>query len=104
MAMKRRHLAARCMPHAWEDRGLCPHQPPCYRAHQYTPDIVDMLLIAFEHAGFVVVSTFTHLVHAGEVDLEAFIAQHQPQAIVYEIAPHTRAIGTCFGTSVSSRR
>ena len=46
-----------------------------------------MLRVAFEHAGFVVVSTFTHLVRAGEVDLEAFIAQHQPQAIVYDIAP-----------------
>ena len=52
-----------------------------------TPDIVDMLRIAFQHAGFVVVSTFTHLVRAGEVDLEAFIKQHQPQAIVYDIAP-----------------
>jgi CheY-like chemotaxis protein len=52
-----------------------------------TPDIVEMLRVAFEHAGFVVVSTFTHLIRAGEVDLEAFIQQHQPQAIVYDIAP-----------------
>ena len=52
-----------------------------------TPDIVEMLRVAFEHAGFVVVSTFTHLIRGGEVDFEAFIQQHQPQAIVYDIAP-----------------
>ena len=52
-----------------------------------SPDIVEMLRVAFEHAGFVVVSTFTHLVRDGEVDLEAFIEQHQPQVIVYDIAP-----------------
>ena len=51
------------------------------------PDTVEMLRYAFHHAGFVVVSTFTHLVRTGEVDIEAFIQQHQPQAIVYDIAP-----------------
>jgi len=52
-----------------------------------TPDIVEMLRVAFEHAGFVVVSTFTYLIRAGEIDLEAFIQQHEPQVIVYDIAP-----------------
>ena len=52
-----------------------------------TPDIVEMLRVAFEHAGFVVVSTFTYLIRAGEVDVEAFIRQHEPQVIVYDIAP-----------------
>ena len=48
---------------------------------------MEMLRVAFEHAGFVVVSTFTHLVRDGVVDVEAFIEQHQPQVIVYDIAP-----------------
>ena len=61
--------------------------PPVIAVINSSPDIVDMLRVAFEHAGFVVVSTFTYLVRAGEVDLEAFIAQHQPQVIVYDIAP-----------------
>ena len=61
--------------------------PPVIAVINSTPDIVEMLRVAFEHAGFVVVSTFTYLIRAGEVDLEAFIQQHQPQAIVYDIAP-----------------
>ena len=52
-----------------------------------TPDIVEMLRFAFEQAGFVVVSTYTYLIRLGEVNLEAFIEQHQPQVIVYDIAP-----------------
>ena len=62
-------------------------QPRVVALINSTPDIVGMLRVAFQDAGFVVVSTLTHLVRAGEVDLEAFIKQHQPQAIVYDIAP-----------------
>ncbi|MBA2303833.1 MAG: hypothetical protein H0W08_14535 [Acidobacteria bacterium] len=52
-----------------------------------TPDVIDMLRIAFEQAGFVVVSTFTYLIREGDVDLESFLAQHRPDVIVYDIAP-----------------
>jgi CheY-like chemotaxis protein len=61
--------------------------PPVIAVINSSPDVVEMLRVAFEHAGFVVVSTFTHLVRDGEVDVEAFIEQHQPQVIVYDIAP-----------------
>ena len=50
------------------------------------------------------VSTFTYLVRAGEVDLEAFIAQRQLQAIVYDIAPPYVSNWNRFGTCVSSQR
>jgi CheY-like chemotaxis protein len=62
-------------------------RPPVIAIINSSPDIVEMLRVAFEHAGFVVVSTFTYLIRDGEVDLEAFIEQHQPQVIVYDIAP-----------------
>jgi DNA-binding response OmpR family regulator len=52
-----------------------------------TPDVVDMLRIAFESEGFVVVSTFTHLIRDGEVDIEAFGRLHRPDVILYDIAP-----------------
>jgi hypothetical protein len=52
-----------------------------------TPDVIEMLRIAFEYAGFVVVSTYTHMIRQGEVDIEAFVQQHHPDAIVYDIAP-----------------
>ena len=61
--------------------------PPVIALINSAPDTVEMLRFAFHHAGFVVVSTFTHLIRAGEVDIEAFIRQHQPLAIVYDIAP-----------------
>lgn len=52
-----------------------------------TPDIVDMLRIAIESAGFVVVTALTFEIRDGEVDLDRFIAQHEPLVIVYDIAP-----------------
>ena len=52
-----------------------------------TPDVIEMLRIAFEYAGFVVVSTYTFLIRQGEIDIETFIQQHQPEVIVYDIAP-----------------
>lgn len=52
-----------------------------------TPDIVDMLRIALEYAGFVVVSALTFEVRDGEVNLEELIRQHEPSVIVYDVAP-----------------
>ena len=51
------------------------------------PDTVDLLKDALERAGFVVVSTYTHAVRTGQVDLDAFIRVHAPKVIVYDIAP-----------------
>jgi len=62
-------------------------RPPVIALINSTPDVVEMLRVALEQAGFVVVSTFTHLIRTGEVDLESLVEQHQPQAIVYDVAP-----------------
>ena len=67
--------------------GIPTERPPVVALINSTPDIVELLRVAFEHAGFVVVSTFTHLIRSGDVDLDSFVEQHQPQAIVYDIAP-----------------
>jgi CheY-like chemotaxis protein len=61
--------------------------PPVAAIINTSPDIVDMLRVAFETAGIVVVSTLTHIVRDGEIDLERFVQQHQPGVIVYDIAP-----------------
>jgi len=52
-----------------------------------TPDIVDMLRIALEYAGFVVVSALTFEIRDGEANLEELIRQHEPGVIVYDVAP-----------------
>ncbi|HKH73914.1 MAG TPA: hypothetical protein VKA59_21295 [Vicinamibacterales bacterium] len=49
-------------------------------------DCIDMLRIAFEHAGFVVVTAFTNKLRDGEIDLETFMRQHQPRVVIYDIA------------------
>lgn len=52
-----------------------------------SPDVVDMLRGVFEVAGFVVVSLFTHQIRERGVDIEAFLSQHKPNVVVYDIAP-----------------
>ena len=52
-----------------------------------TPDAVEMLRHALTGAGFMVVSTFTHDIRDGRVDFEAFMRQHRPRVIVYDVAP-----------------
>jgi DNA-binding NtrC family response regulator len=52
-----------------------------------TPDIVDLLRVAIEQAGFVVVTALTFEMRDGHVDVERFLRQHDPRVIVYDIAP-----------------
>jgi hypothetical protein len=52
-----------------------------------SPDTVELLRIAFQHAGFTVVSGYIHDVRDGRLDLEAFVRQHDPVAIVWDISP-----------------
>ena len=64
-----------------------PHSPNVVAVINSTTDIVDMLRIAVEQAGFVVVSALTPEIREGQVDLEQFVRQHEPKVIVYDIAP-----------------
>ena len=52
-----------------------------------SPDVVDLLRRALEQAGVVTVTGFTHDVRDGEIDLGALVQQHNPDVIVYDIAP-----------------
>jgi DNA-binding NtrC family response regulator len=52
-----------------------------------TTDIVDMLSTWIGQAGFAVVSALTPEIRDGKVDIEHFIQQHDPQVVVYDIAP-----------------
>ena len=62
-------------------------KPPVVALINSSPDVVDMIRITMEHAGIVLVSAMTHEVRDGEVDIEAFVRQHDPQVILYDIAP-----------------
>lgn len=52
-----------------------------------TPDAIEMLRHLLFQAGFLVVSCYAHDIRDGRTDYEAFIRQHQPRVIVYDIAP-----------------
>jgi len=52
-----------------------------------SPDVVDLIRRALEPAGIVVVTLLTFQIREGTVDLENFISQHNPDVIVYDIAP-----------------
>jgi DNA-binding response OmpR family regulator len=52
-----------------------------------TPDAIDMLKDAFERAGFVVATALTWMIQAGETNLEGFLHTHEPDVIVYDLAP-----------------
>ena len=52
-----------------------------------TTDIVDMLRIAIEQAGFVVVSALTPEIRDGHIDIEQLVRRHEPKVIVYDVAP-----------------
>jgi CheY-like chemotaxis protein len=72
-------------------------------------DTTDLLRVVFENAGFVVITAFTNHFRDGKVDLEAFMRQHQPRVIVYDIAipyeqnwrlcQHMRSTPACQGVS-----
>ena len=52
-----------------------------------SPDTVDLLRHVFEHARYTVVSTYTWALRDAEVDPEAFLRQHAPDVVVYDVAP-----------------
>ena len=52
-----------------------------------SPDTVDLLRFVLERAGYVVVCAFTWELRDAKVDVETFMGEHDPSAIVYDIAP-----------------
>ena len=52
-----------------------------------SPDTVELLRRVLQRAGFVVVSGYTFDIRDGRLDITAFVEQHRPRVIVYDIAP-----------------
>lgn len=74
-------------PHSSRGHMSDSKRPPVVAVINSTPDVVDMLRLVFESEGFVVVSTFTHAIRDGDIDIEAFARLHRPDAVLYDIAP-----------------
>jgi DNA-binding NtrC family response regulator len=52
-----------------------------------SPDTVERLRTVLQHAGFVVVTGYTFDLREGRLDVDAFVRQHQPKVVVYDVAP-----------------
>jgi CheY-like chemotaxis protein len=50
-------------------------------------DIVELLRIVFEQAGFVVISAYVDAIKRGDIDLERIVRQHRPSVILYDVTP-----------------
>lgn len=62
------------------------NHPTVVAVFNTSPDVVDLLRRALEPAGLVTVSALTHQIREGLVNVEAFLKQHDPRVIVYDIA------------------
>jgi CheY-like chemotaxis protein len=51
------------------------------------PDVIDMLRVYLERSGFVVFAAPTRLFRNSQLDFDGFIRDHDPDVIVYDIAP-----------------
>jgi hypothetical protein len=51
------------------------------------PDLVRMLRMALERAGFIVFEIFIENIKLGAADVDSFLSQHDPKVIVYDLAP-----------------
>ena len=50
-------------------------------------DVVEMLRLSFEQAGFVVVSVHVDAIKRGATNLTDFVRAHKPQVIVFDLVP-----------------
>jgi CheY-like chemotaxis protein len=48
---------------------------------------VELLRVSLEQAGLLVVTLLSHQIKEGSADVDAFMRQHNPRVIVYDIAP-----------------
>jgi DNA-binding NarL/FixJ family response regulator len=61
--------------------------PPVVAVFNGNEDVVEMLRVALEQAGMVVVSGHIDAVRRGEQRLSDFVQEHDPAAILYDLVP-----------------
>ena len=61
--------------------------PPVVAVLNTSDDVVELLRIVFEQAGLVVVSAHVDEIRRGDASLGDFVAEHDPQLLVYDVSP-----------------
>ena len=64
-----------------------PQHPPCAAIINSNDDLIAILRESLEDEGFTVVSTHIRDIKDGREDLPRFLKQHDPDVIVYDLAP-----------------
>ena len=59
---------------------------PVVAVFNTSEDTTDLLRFVLEHAGFTVVTAYTPTLRDGRVDFSAFMHEHQPAVIVYDVS------------------
>ena len=62
-------------------------RPDCVAVFNSSDDVVELLRMVIEQAGFAVVTGHIDHIKRGKLDLQTFVAQHDPKVIVYDVAP-----------------
>jgi DNA-binding NtrC family response regulator len=62
-------------------------RPPVVAIFNTSPDTVEMLRIVLEQAGFVVMGLYTYEARDGKINIENIFKQHEPDVVIYDIAP-----------------
>jgi CheY-like chemotaxis protein len=62
-------------------------RPPVVAIFNTSPDTVEMLRIVLEQAGFVVMGLYTYEARDGRINIENIFNQHEPDVVIYDIAP-----------------
>ena len=83
-------------------------QPSVVAVVNSSPDTVEILRATLAQAGMTVVCAYTHEIRDGKIDVQNFASEHQPQVVVYDLAPpydqnwrlfqdvrHTTALNRC---------
>jgi DNA-binding NtrC family response regulator len=63
------------------------HNTPVVAIFDTNDDLVELLRLAFEQAGLIVVTAHIHDLRRGTLDLINFVRQHNPDVIVYDVTP-----------------
>ena len=63
------------------------HTPDVVAVVNTNPDLVRILRMSLERAGFVVFAMHIEDIKVGSTDVDSFLTQHEPKVIVYDLAP-----------------
>jgi DNA-binding NtrC family response regulator len=61
--------------------------PPVVAVLNTSDDTVELLRVYLESEGYVVVSAHVAKLKRGELSLEEHVAEHDPQVVIYDLAP-----------------